>query len=134
MIRSEAGRPKEDDLLVRMVVPIRSLPIVGVGGVIFRQWLPMSAEDRIVVNGDGLELALWFDLSSLDYPRGEDPLRCVNVPAHRLNVEARIHDLEGDFVDYILAVSTEPKPEGHVHSDRYKDLGQSLYFYCHGSS
>ena len=119
--------PAGTDLLVRMVVPIRSQPIVGVGGVIFHQWLPMSDEDRIVVEGNGLELALWFDRSSLDYPKGEDPLRCANVSAHRLIVEARIHDLGEDFLDFILAVSNEPKPEGYPHSDRYMELGEKLY-------
>ena len=130
MMRPEDDHPKVDDLLVRMVVPIRSQPIVGVGGVIFRQWLPMSAEDRIVVMGGGLELALWFDFSSLDYPRGEVPPRCVNVSAHRLNVEARIHDLGEEFLDYVLAVSNEPKPEGYPHSDRYKKLGEKLYSFA----
>jgi hypothetical protein len=117
----------QGDLFIRMVIPIQSQPIVGTTGVIFHHWLPMESDDHLVVRSDDMELSLWFDRSSADHPRGDDPLRLENVCVRRVNAEVRIRNLDYGFIDFILEVSTEPKPEGYPYSERYKELGVKVY-------
>ena len=119
-------------LLVRMYIPIPTLPIVPVSAMIFHRWLPIRPEDFLAIQKDSMLLTFGFDVSCTVWARErteEDIASWSNVTAHRILADVEISNVSDDLAQYIVTSSTLPaRPESPLRPD-YASLGEKVYLF-----
>lgn len=98
------------ELIVRLSVPVPTLPITPHPGLIFNRWLPTGEEDALVFNEGEFEVKFWFDMSCLDEGfRGmfaHDELhKWLNVTVSKVFIDVTVKDVPDDLADYVFATS-----------------------------
>ena len=118
------------DILIHMVVPIRSQDTPGgLGSMTFGSWLPME-EDRLVVRREGMEISIWFDRSCVAILGNKEEIdfsKIVNVVAREAIVDLRIKEVDDDLVTAIAKMAKGDRDQVDPVVQRYESLGKDAY-------
>ena len=89
-------------LLVRMVIPICTKPIVPVSSLTFSKWLPVKEKDFLCIGKGNMKLTFWFEPSSAGRSSAKELSSWTNVTPHSINADVLIAGIPNALVDYII--------------------------------
>lgn len=117
-----------DQLVIRMSIPIECREIVALPAVLFSRWLPSTIDDHIIVQRENFELAIWFDVSGLDFPPDEERLdRTPILLAERANIEVTVRGLEAELIDFVVRPPRTSDSGDARLKETLEQLGINIY-------
>jgi hypothetical protein len=101
----------DEEIAIRLTVPIPSHQIVGVPALQFTQWLPRGEKESLEVKEGRMVLRLWADLtcvSSIDALAAEDIPKHLNIPVVHVCLEVRVTGLTPAVARAMLRSTVQP--------------------------
>ena len=116
-------------LLVRMVIPICTKPIVPVSSLTFSKWLPVKEKDFLCIGKGNMKLTFWFEPSSAGRSSAKELSSWTNVTPHSINADVLIAGIPNALVDYIIKSSSMSGLPKIKQNTKYESLGKEVYMF-----
>lgn len=119
-----------------MNIPFPIACPINVPAMHFSRWLPITADESIIVREDDLRLEFWFDESSTEWAtriEKEEFSQYTSVPAHRVFADVTIENVPDELANFIIGTDHYRRNRSTLTVEeqqlvyRYRELGEQVH-------